>query len=171
MESREHEKPQPLDRNLHADLFPTGEFVDGNQELFGILSVSLFTSVPDLEKCIDRDLHDCLEGAIAHWRTRAAGLEPAADKPENPIAAAILERFLERIDLFQKHREEEGQRTIANADILSMLVFLRLYGKSRDNGRSRGRSFLQFIGILAMQFLPEMAEPPEAAASEQPLII
>ena len=169
MESREHQKPQPLDLALHADLLPTGEFIDGNQELFGILSVSLFTSVPDLEKCIDRDLHDCLEGAIAHWRTRAAGLEHAGAQPTNPIAAAILEGFLERIELFQKHREEDGQKPVSTANILAMIVFLRVYGRSIDNQRAKGRSFLQFIGILAMQFLPEMAGKPEAAVP--PLII
>jgi len=170
VESREHEKPQPLDRTLHADLFPAAEFVNDNQELFGVLSVSLFTSVPDLEKCFDRDLHDCLEGAIEQLRTRAAGLEHSGTKPVNPIAAAILERFLERIDLFQKHRDEDGQKPVSNADILSMIVFMRVYGQSRDNQRARGRSFLQFIGILAMQFLPEMAENPEGAV-EQPLIV
>jgi len=51
-----------------------------------------------------------------------------------------------------------------------MIVFMRVYGQSRDNQRARGRSFLQFIGILAMQFLPEMAENPEGAV-EQPLIV
>ena len=171
MESREHEKPQPLDRTLHADLFPASEFVNENQELFGMLSVSLFTSVPDLEKCIDRDLHECLEGAIEQLRTRAAGLVHSGTKPANPNAAAILESFLDRIALFQKHREEDGQKPVSSADILAMITFLRVYGQSRDNHRAKGRSFLQFIGILAMQFLPEMAGNPEGAAVEERLIV
>lgn len=173
VESRAHEKAQPLDRTLHADLFPSGEFIDNNQELFGILSVSLFTAIPDLEKCIDRDLHDCLEASVERWRTRAAGLEPAAAPPANPHAATILEKFEDRIENFHKHREEDELKPIATKDILSMLVFLRVFGQSQDNGRSRGRSFLQYLGVMAMQFLPEIAENPEDQPEEgqPPLIV
>jgi hypothetical protein len=170
VESRAHEKAQPMDRTLHADLFPSGEFIDSNQELFGILCVSLFTSIADLEKCIDRDLHECLEAAIGQWRMRASGLEHPGTLPSNPIAAGILEKFSASIASFQEFREKDGLRPIPTKDILSMIVFLRVFGKSQDNGRARGRSFLQYLGILAMQFLPDMAEEPEAAQEPSLLV-
>jgi hypothetical protein len=182
VESREHQKQQPLDRSLHRELFPSQDFIGENQELFSVLCVALFTAALDVPEqdtplaangvnaCLDRDLHDCLEGAIVHCRAKAAGLE-MSEIPANPVAARILAAFLQRIDHLQGQSLAENRGAVPWSDILKMVVFLRVFGQAQDNGRRKGRAFFHFVAATAMQFAPEDAFAPNEDQAPTNLIL
>lgn len=156
IESRVHAKPGPLDVSPDADLRVTEEFVASNQTLFTGASMALLNGVLDAQGCIDLDVRDALDAAIRNRKTRVSGLIYDG-KPENRIAAGILETFDQRMADFRKESETwEGFRRITDSDELKMIAFLRALEASHNNGRRKSRAFIHFLyGAVAQQLPPE----------------
>jgi hypothetical protein len=66
--------------------------------------------------------------------------------PENPIAAQLCRRIQESVAEFRRQETERLQMTrTRDTDVLGILVFLQRLEITRNNGRKRGRAFLDFL--------------------------
>ncbi len=166
IESRIHDKDRPIDPSLYPDLRPTEAFVHANQNLFVVISLALFSAGLETQACIDRDLEEALDAAIRNRKSRESGLIYDG-KPDNRIAAGILERLESRLREFRDESAQwEGYKPPSDSDLLKMLVFVRILASSHDNGRRKSRAFLHFLYGIAAQRFPEgiQEDGPSAAA-------
>lgn len=86
-----------------------------------------------------------LEALIQTRRTLDSGLVYET-RPENSVAAAIQRAFTASLDEYQKVRaEREGLSTVRNSELLAIFVFLHRIGQQNQNGRPRGRMFLDLL--------------------------
>jgi hypothetical protein len=86
-----------------------------------------------------------LEALIKTHRTAESGLVYET-RAENSIAASVQRGFSDSLADYRKIRvERESLSPVRNAEILSILVFLRRIGQQNQNGRPRGRMYLDML--------------------------
>lgn len=97
---------------------------------------------------VDGDAREALEAMIKTYRTLESGLIYES-RPQNPYAAAIQQALKAAVDeLREQIREEAGLQVSAalkDSDILGVLVFLQRLEIQHNNGRRRGRAFLDLL--------------------------
>jgi hypothetical protein len=73
-------------------------------------------------------------------------------RPENAVAAGVQRSFAASLADYQKERaKREPLSAVRNSDLLKVLVFLQRLGQQNQNGRPRGRMYLD----LLRQMTPE----------------
>ena len=111
-------------------------------------------------RSVDGDAREGLESLIKTYRTLESGLIYES-RPNNPYAADIQEALKQAIDELRKRlAETSGMQTLRDADVLGSLVFLQRLELQHNNGRRRGRAFVDFLGT----YFPVQA-PPAVVAS------
>lgn len=86
-----------------------------------------------------------LEALIQTHRTLESGLVYET-RPENSVAAAVQRDFTASLNDYQKERtEREGLFQVRNSELLKVFVFLHRIGQQSQNGRPRGRMFLDLL--------------------------
>src|SRR5579885_1132031 len=163
-EAHRREKPVPLSANeiSNPDIRVTEEFVAAREELLLFCIYSLVQAAIATSGTIDTDVMQALEALIQTHRTRETGLVYET-RPESAVAAAVQRAFNSSLDEYEKvQREREPLHPVRNADILAILVFLHRIGQQNQNGRPRGRMFLD----LLRQMTPDTRVP-----ERQPSII
>jgi hypothetical protein len=84
--------------------------------------------------------------------------------PDAPLPRALYGRIAEFLQVFKKQDPNRtGFGPLRDSDVFRLLIFLLRVGKQETNGRSRSRSFLDF---LCLRF-----PLPAGAAKEAPRII
>ncbi|MGA2434063.1 MAG: hypothetical protein ABSG25_02120 [Bryobacteraceae bacterium] len=164
-EARIHEKPPALDlENLpNADIPVTEDFLRENEELLMFLAGSVLAAGLDTEGAVDTDVRDALDALIRTYRTLNSGIYYET-KPANFLAASMQRRIQESLDEFRRKQTEQlGMATVRDTGVLGMLVFLQRFELRHNNGRKRGRAFLNF--------LREYFVPPAGAPSASPLAL
>jgi hypothetical protein len=112
---------------------------------------------------VDSDVREALDSLVRTYRTRESGLYYDT-RPSNLIAAAVLERIQKGIEDFQQAlAKHSGMETLRDADILGVLVFLESVEYQLNNGRKRGRAFLDM--------LREQSSAPAPEASGSSLVL
>jgi hypothetical protein len=87
-------------------------------------------------------------------------------RPQNPLANHIFQIVQERVAEFRERETKElGMTRTRDTDAMGVLAFLQRMEIDRNNGRPRGRAFLDFL----RQFFPQ--EPGEAVPTTSSLII
>ena len=145
-EARRRERPVLIDKDEfpNPDIRLTDEFVSRQEHLVVWLSLALARAI-EAGQAMDRDDREGLEALIRTYRTRESGLIYET-RPQNPYAARIQESLKESIEDFSKRlAEAQGMHTLRDADVLGVLVLFQRLGLQHNNGRPRGRSFLQFL--------------------------
>lgn len=163
-EARKHEvKPY-----LNPDTFPNRDIVVDEKFLMAHEPVLLWLSMSVLrpalatEGLVDGDVREGLESLIKTYRTLQSGLVYES-RPANPLAGAVYEAVQVGVEEFRKRaREKLGAESLRDVEVLGVLVFLQRLELQHNNGRRRGRAFIDF---LRSQF-PE----PTAAESSSRLI-
>jgi hypothetical protein len=84
-------------------------------------------------------------------------------RPDNLVAAAVHRRMQEFIEALRKDLAGKNAMPFRDAEILGMLVFLERVELHQNNGRPRGRAFLDYL----RKYFPQ-TEP--ILASSSPLI-
>jgi hypothetical protein len=126
------------------------EFIREHEALLLTLALALKKAM-ETGQAVDLDAREGLEALIRTYRTLQSGLIYET-RPQNPYAAAIQESLRESIEEFRKRMAEElGMQTLRDADILGTLVFVQRLEIQHNNGRRRGRAFLDFLN----SYLPE----------------
>ena len=106
---------------------------------------------------IDSDVRETLDALIRTYRTLESGVYYET-RPANPIADQMRAAVQAAVaDFRTREREQTGVTKTRDADALGVLVFLQRLEFDRNNGRRRGRAFLDF---LRQSFGPAAAPSP-----------
>jgi hypothetical protein len=168
-EARLREKPPEIDPATipNSDIRITDEFLRSQGALLGETMRELAEVGLGIPGAVDFDVREALDSLVRTYRTRESGLYYDS-KPSNLMAAGIHERVQEGMDRFRQAATERfGINTVRDTDILGVLVFLQRVEIKLNNGRKRGRTFLDF---LRQQIVP-MAEPGPRPAGGSPLVL
>jgi hypothetical protein len=147
VESRRHDRPQPLDPSLmpHPDIEITEEFVEEHAHLLEFLGGAMAASALQISGASDRDAREALDALVRTYRSLQSGVYYES-RPENPMAAGICEAVQRAAAEFRRQEQESlGMARTRDADILRSLVFLARVELDRNNGRPRGRAFLHMV--------------------------
>jgi hypothetical protein len=166
-DARRHEKPAPLDPSQvpNQDIRVTDEFLHNNEDLLSFASGTLASAALATPGAVDSDLRDALDSLMRTYRTLQSGVYYET-RPGNPLAAGIQTAFQAAL---QQFRQSESQRLgiskTRDADVLGVLALLQRLELDRNNGRRRGRAFLDFLRRVSPH---PQAEAPRAPS---PLIV
>jgi len=162
-EARLHERPIPVkpDEFPNQDVRVTDTFLRDHEELLVALGRAVLEAGLGTPGAVDLDVREALAALIRTQRTLESGLYYET-MPENPIAAALCRRIQEAAQEFRRLETERLQMTrTRDADVLGILAFLQRLEIDRNNGRKRGRAFLDF---LRGQFPDTAGQPAPSAA-------
>jgi hypothetical protein len=158
LEAREHERPDqipPADLP-NADIRLTEQFIREHEPLIVWLSVALVRAM-EKARAVDRDAREALDAMVRTYRTLDSGLIYET-RPQNPYAAELQEALNKSISEFRETMaKESGLRLAGDKDMLGCLAFLQRMELDHENGRKRGRSFMQFLAGWFPQNKPAVA--------------
>jgi hypothetical protein len=160
-EAHRHEKPLPLlpTEISNPDIRVSEEFMAAHEELLLYCIYSLVQAAIKTSGAIDTDVMQALEALIQTHRTRETGLVYET-RPENVVAAAVQRAFSAALEEYEKVRQErEPLHPVRNADVLAILVFLHRIGQQNQNGRPRGRMFLDLLRQMTPDTRVEERQP------------
>ena len=160
-EARAHEKPREIAAGEipNLDIQVSDSFLHRNEPLIAFLMHALASAALATPGVVDYDVREALDALVRTWRTRDSGLYYET-KPANLLAAGLQARLQEAVEEFRKTAAERmGITTIRDADVLGGLAFLERVEYQVNNGRKRGRAFLDFLRVQTPAL--EAAHPPE----------
>jgi hypothetical protein len=141
----------------NKDIRLTEKFIREHEPLIFTTAVALKRAM-ESGQAVDFDAREALEALIRTYRTLESGLIYET-RPQNPYAAGIQESLQQSIAEFRKEMAEKlGMHSLRDADVLGTLVFVQRLEIQHNNGRRRGRAFLDFL----TSYLPE---PPAATVA------
>ena len=146
-DAHEHERPPELDPAAipNQDIEVSEEFLRAHEVIMAFIAMGLYEGAIKQPGATDWDIRDALEALVKTYRTAQSGLIYES-VPDNKFAAGIAALVRERmVDLEKREREARGMSSLRDADILRIVVFLQRLEISRNNGRKRSRSFLDFL--------------------------
>ena len=146
-EARKHEKPVPIEASEvpNRDIPLTEKFLHDNEELLAFLSAAILRTMMETPGVIDFDVREALEGLIRTYRTLQSGVYYES-RPVNPIAVRIYAALQDASAEYRKTEHEQfGITRTRDSDVLGMLVFLQHFELDQNNGRRRGRAFLDAL--------------------------
>jgi hypothetical protein len=146
-EARRYERtPEPDPEKLpSADIPLSDEFVEGHTRLIALIAHSLMRAALEMPGAVDSDVREALDSLVRTYRTLESGLYYET-LPTNPLAGGIhsaVRRTLE--ETHRRLRERTGVAPYRDADVLGVLVYLQRLHYIYDNGRRRGRAFIDFL--------------------------
>jgi len=146
----------------NRDVRVSEQFIRDHEPVVFALAVALKHAIEE-GRAVDFDAREALSAMIRTYRTLESGLLYET-QPTNPYAAGIQERLKAAVEELRKNlAAETGMNTLRDADVLGVLVFLERLELQHNNGRRRGRAFLDFLRV----YLPE----PPVVAENRPAVI
>jgi len=145
-EARLHEKPRELESQelRNKDVRVTEEFLRDHEPLLIFLGAKFLEAALSSAGAVDADVQQAIDSLIRTYRTLQSGLYYES-RPDNLIAADIQRKIQESIEQLRKELSEKAATPIRDADILGMLVFLERVAIGQDNGRPKGRAFIDYL--------------------------
>ena len=129
----------------NPDITVTEEFLRTHEELLLFSIYSLLQAALRTSGAVDSDVTAALEALIQTHRTLESGLVYES-RAENSIAAAVQRSFSASLTDYQKIRSErQPLSSYRNAEILAILVFLHRLAQQNQNGRPRGRLYIDLL--------------------------
>ena len=165
-DARKYEKTpaRGIEQMPNRDIRVPEELLDENRELLEELSRALVTAALGTPGAVDGDLRDALAALIRTQRTLQSGIYYES-LPDNPLAAKIFRAVAERASEFrQRETSRLGLTTTRDTDLLGLLVFFERMALNSDNGRPRGRAFVDLLRSL-------QPEPPLEHSGGSPLVL
>jgi hypothetical protein len=160
-DAHRHEKPVPVPAGQipYKEIDVSEEFLSSHEELVMFCTYSLLQAALRTPGAIDTDVVTALDAMIQTYRTLESGLIYET-RPENTVAAAVQRAFTASLEDYQKAvAEREGLAGPRNAEILTALVFLHRLGLQSQNGKPRGRMFINLMKDLTPETLMEPRAP------------
>ena len=157
-EGRRHEKTWERDgaEFPNRDIQVTEKLLRANEELLTFLCLNVFHAAMQVPGAVDSDVREALDGLIRTYRTLQSGVYYES-RPNNPLAGAVYAAVQGALAEYREREQKElGMTKTRDADVLGVLVFLQHLALYRDNGRRRGRAFLDALREF---------HPPEAESS------
>ena len=153
-EARTREESLPLKREElpNQDIQVSEKFLREQQDLVVWLSHALAEAMRK-HRAVDSDAREALDALIRTYRTLNSGLIYET-RPQNPYAAGVQDALKQAVDEFRKElMKTSGMASLRDVDVLGVLVFLQRLGLMHNNGRPRGRAFLDTLS----GYFPEKA--------------
>lgn len=166
-DARRHErvpevKPEALP---NRDVAVNEAFLSDNDDLLGFMGQTLLRAALETPGVVDNDVREALDALIRTYRTLESGVYYET-RPNNPLAGAVCAHMQQAVAEFRNsERQRNGMSRTRDVDVLGILVFLERMEIMNNNGRARGRAF---IDVLRGSFGRSMAQPP---AEGSPLIV
>jgi hypothetical protein len=157
-EGRRHEKTGERDgaEFPNRDIEVTEKLLRANEDLLTFLCLNVFHAAMQVPGAVDSDVREALDGMIRTYRTLQSGVYYES-RPNNPLAGAVYGAVQGALAEYRESEQKElGMTKTRDADVLGVLVFLQHLALYRDNGRRRGRAFLDALREF---------HPPEAESS------
>ena len=163
MEARKHDK-QPSLAGVelpNKDIHVTEKLLRDNEGLLTFLSGAMLDAALGTPGVIDFDVREALDCLIRTYRTLQSGIHYDS-LTTNPLAGAIYAAVQGAAEEYRKNEKEQlGLTKTRDADVLGLLVFLQHFELDRNNGRRRGRAFLDSL----RGFYADAAPPSPGAGS------
>ncbi len=159
-EAHRHEKPVPVAEAQIAnpDIPLSEEVISKHEEFLLFCNYSLVQAALRTSGAVDSDIMAALAATIQTHRTLSSGLFYET-KPENMVAVAVQRSFAASLADYRKLRSErEPLSPVRDSDVLTILAFLYRIGQENQNGRPRGRMFLDLLHRMT----PEVSVPQRA---------
>jgi hypothetical protein len=155
LEARKHDKPVAVGEIPNRDIQVTENLLRDNEDLLAFLSATILRMALETPGVIDFDIREAVEGLIRTYRTLQSGVYYES-RPANPLAAQVYAAVQDALAEYRKAEHQHlGMTKTRDADVLGLLVFLQHFELHQNNGRRRGRAFLD---ALRRFYSP----PPEA---------
>lgn len=144
-EARKHEGLPQIDPRQfpNSDIRVDESFLKRNEALLILIASSIAHKALASGDIYDRDVKDALEALVRTYRTLQSGLV-FESRPDNPLAARLYEAVQETVAEIRQRLTEHGQ-SIRDADILGVVAFLQRLEIQHNNGKPKGRAFLDFL--------------------------
>lgn len=163
-ESRKRDKPQTdLPELPNKDIRVSQKDLEEHQALAAFIAHSLVQSALGIPGASDFTVRETLEALIRTWRTLHSGLYYET-LPEDPLALHLYRAMRQSIDEFRRRESERGVSRTRDGDVLLVLAFYQRLELDRNNGRLRGRAFLNLLW-------DHYGAPPPVPASSSSLIL
>ncbi|HUB79027.1 MAG TPA: hypothetical protein VMB03_09540 [Bryobacteraceae bacterium] len=146
-EAHRHEKPLPLDPETlpNRDIELPREKLAEQEEPLAFLAERLAAAATANPAIVDSDIREALDACVRTHRTLQSGLVYES-LPANPLAAEMYRALEDAISKYRSQEAEQlGVHKIRDSTILGLLVFLQHFAISYNNGRPRGRAFLDAL--------------------------
>jgi hypothetical protein len=146
-EARRHDKPVPLNpaQLPHREIEVTEKFLADNEELLIFLGRTLGMAALETAGAADFDVRSALDALIRTYVTLQSGVYYET-RPDNALANRLYDAVLEGVAEFRRsERERTGLPKTRDADVLGLLVFFERLELDRNNGRPRGRAFIDLL--------------------------
>jgi hypothetical protein len=163
-QAREHERPAPLDPAAipNPDIRVTQEFLQKNQYLVEAAGQILADAALRTPGAVDFDMREALESLVRSYRTLQSGIIYES-LPANPLAASIHRLTQDALAAFRRaETQRRGMARTRDADVLGVLVFFQRIEYDRNNGRRRGRAFVDMLRAFQAPAPLEGALPPSS---------
>ena len=159
-DARIHDKATLLDAEQlpNRDIRVSEELIESNHQLLEFLGRTLVAAALETPGVVDRDLRDALAALVGTYRTLQTGIYYQT-LPENALAVKVFRAVTNAVDAFRAEETERlGMSKTRDADVLGLLVFLERVELDRNNGRPRGRAFLDLLRRLQEESSAEGSE-------------
>jgi hypothetical protein len=151
-EARKHEHKGPVnpDELPNKDIRVTEEFLEEHEPLLVGAMISLMRAAFDTPGAVDSDVRDTLDALVRTHLTLQSGVYYET-RPDNALANRIFSETQTGLAEYRKlETEKYGMPRSRDGDVLRVLVFLQRLELDRNNGRPRGRAFLDSLrGFLS----------------------
>jgi hypothetical protein len=143
----------------NPDIRITEDFLDSNSGLLLAANTALMSAAAH-NGAVDSDVREALASLIQTYRTLQSGLIYEG-LPANPLAAHLHRELQEALGVFRRE-EKQGLRTskTRDSDVLRALVFFERLALDANNGRPRGRAFLDLLRKLQPEAAPGLDASP-----------
>ncbi|HLY17811.1 MAG TPA: hypothetical protein VKR61_11345 [Bryobacteraceae bacterium] len=146
-EARKHEHTQPVNPDTfpNQDIRIKEEFLEEHEALLAAMARILLDAALDTSGTVDIDMRDALDALVRTYRTMQSGVLYES-RPVNALAGQIFDFTQKKLE---EYREAEREKLMSSrtrdSDVLLLLVFLQRLELDRNNGRPRGRAFMDFL--------------------------
>jgi hypothetical protein len=167
-EGRRHEKSPARDAAgfPNRDIQVTEKLLRENELLLTFLSLTVFRAAMQVPGAVDGDVLEALDGLIRTYRTLESGVYYES-RPNNLLAGSIYGAVQDALTEYRNAEQRElGLTKTRDADVLGLLVFLQYFALDRDNGRRRGRAFLDAL----REFHPPGTEPSGSSSPSSAIL-
>jgi len=167
LDARRHDKPVLFDSAAvpNLDISVTERFLAEHEDLLVSLGQRLAVAAVDTAGVVDSDVRAALDALIRTYRTLQSGVYYET-RPENALANRLFAILQESIAEFRRTEQERtGLPKTRDTDVLGVLVFFERLAFERNNGRPRGRAF---IDLMRSFYVPA---PGAADAASSRLVV
>lgn len=146
-EARKHDRlPSLAGKQLpNKDIVITEALLTRNEALLTFLAAALLTAALETPGVVDFDVREALDSLTRTYRTLQSGVYYES-RPTNPLAGAVYAAVQQAAEEYRKEEHSRlGMTRTRDSDVLALLVFLQHFELDRNNGRKRGRAFLDAL--------------------------